>query len=87
MLWECSTYLYSNRADFLLKLLEKLENGFECFDALDRLRKSAFILGSTAKFHSSYIGMNIVCGSAYENGCMVLLCKVLSLVVDSCNLI
>ena len=24
----------------------------------------------TGKFHSSYIGMN-VCGSAYENGCMV----------------
>ena len=24
----------------------------------------------TCKFHSSYIGMN-VCGSAYENGCMV----------------
>ena len=24
----------------------------------------------TGKFHSSYIGMN-VCGSTYENGCMV----------------
>ena len=24
----------------------------------------------TGRFHSSYIGMN-VCGSAYENGCMV----------------
>ena len=24
----------------------------------------------TGKLHSSYIGMN-VCGSAYENGCMV----------------
>ena len=24
----------------------------------------------TGKFHSSYIGMN-VCGSAYENGCVV----------------
>ena len=27
-------------------------------------------LTRTGKFHSSYIGMN-VCGSAYENGCMV----------------
>ena len=27
----------------------------------------------TGKFHSSYIGMN-VCGSAYENGCMVDTC-------------
>ena len=26
--------------------------------------------GNTGKFHSSYISMN-VCGSAYENGCMV----------------
>ena len=26
--------------------------------------------GDTGKFHSSYISMN-VCGSAYENGCMV----------------
>ena len=27
----------------------------------------------TGKFHSSYIGMNVifVCGSAYENGCVV----------------
>ena len=26
--------------------------------------------GGKPKFHSSYIGMN-VCGSAYENGCVV----------------
>ena len=131
MLWECSAYS-SSRADFLLKLQEKLGNGFERFDALDSLGKSSFILGSelweenfdsllplfkdyvvniwearkigddssqsqssagdlgeftgiegqsgknmyqggkpdTGKFHSSYIGMN-VCGSAYENGCVV----------------
>ena len=38
---------YSNsRADFLLKLQEKLRNGFEHFDALDSLGKSSFILGS-----------------------------------------
>ena len=38
---------YSNsRADFLLKLQEKLGNGFERFDALDSLGKSSFILGS-----------------------------------------
>ena len=34
------------RADFLLKLQEKLGNGFERFDALDSLGKSSFILGS-----------------------------------------
>ena len=45
MLWECSAYS-SSRADFLLKLQEKLGNGFECFDALDSLGKSSFILGS-----------------------------------------
>ena len=28
---------------FLLKLQEKLGNGFECFDALDSLGKSSFI--------------------------------------------
>ena len=39
MLWECSAYS-SSRADFLLKLQEKLGNGFECFDALDSLGKS-----------------------------------------------
>ena len=33
----------SSRADFLLKLQEKLGNGFECFDSLG---KSSFILGS-----------------------------------------
>ena len=125
----------SSRADLLLKLQEKLGNGFERFDALDSLGKSSFILGSelweehfdsllplvkddvvdiweerkiklygddssqsqsstgdlgeftgiegqsgknmcqggkpdTGKFHSSYIGMD-VCGSAYENGCVV----------------
>ena len=39
--------IYSNsRADFLLKLQEKLGNGFERFDALDSLGKSSFILGS-----------------------------------------
>ena len=134
VLWECSAYSNS-RADFLLKLQEKLGNGFERFDALDSLGKSSFILGSelweehfdsllplvkeyvvnvwearkiklygddssqsqsstgdlgeftgivgqsgknmcqggkpdTGRFHSSYIGMN-VCGSAYENGCVV----------------
>ena len=31
---------------FLLKLQENLGNGFECFDALDSLGKSSFILGS-----------------------------------------
>ena len=45
VLWECSAYS-SSRADFLLKLQEKLGNGFECSDALDSLRKSSFILGS-----------------------------------------
>ena len=35
-----------SRADFLLKLQEKLGNRFECFDALDSLGKSSFILGS-----------------------------------------
>ena len=45
MLWECSAYSNS-RADFLLKLQEKLVNGFEHFDALDSLGKSSFILGS-----------------------------------------
>ena len=42
VLWECSAC----RADFLLKLQEKLGNGFEHFDALDSLGKSSFILGS-----------------------------------------
>ena len=33
---------------------------------------SLFCEPDTGKFHSSYIGMNVhVCGSAYENGCMV----------------
>ena len=36
MLWECSAYS-SSRADFLLKLQEKLGNGFKHFDALDSL--------------------------------------------------
>ena len=36
----------SSRADFLLKLQEKLVNGFEHFVALDSLGKSSFILGS-----------------------------------------
>ena len=45
MLWECSAY-NSSRADFLLKLQEKLGNGFERFAALDSLGKSSFILGS-----------------------------------------
>ena len=83
----CSTI-----TDFLLKLQEKLGNGFERFVALDSLGKSSTgdlweftgIEGQsgknmchgggkpdTGKFHSSYIiGMN-VCGSAYENGCVV----------------
>ena len=38
VLWECSAYCNS-RADFLLKLQEKLGNGFERFDALDSLGK------------------------------------------------
>ena len=43
---EVFSILYSSsRADFLLKLQEKLGNGFECFDALDSLGKSSFILG------------------------------------------
>ena len=45
VLWECSAYTNS-RADFLLKLQEKLGNGFERFDGLDSLGKSSFILGS-----------------------------------------
>ena len=45
VLWECSAYSNS-RADFLLKLQEKLGNGFERFDALDSVGKSSFILGS-----------------------------------------
>ena len=45
VLWECSAYCNS-RADFLLKLQEKLGNGFKRFDALDSLGKLAFILGS-----------------------------------------
>ena len=44
VLWECSAYSNS-RADFLLKLQEKLGNGFERFNALDSLGKSSFILG------------------------------------------
>ena len=36
----------SSRADFLLKVQEKLGNGFGRFDALDSLGKSSFILGS-----------------------------------------
>ena len=31
---------------YLLKLQENLGNGFECFDALNSLGKSTFILGS-----------------------------------------
>ena len=46
VLWECSAYYSNSRADFLLKLQEKLGNGFERFDALDSLGKSSFILGS-----------------------------------------
>ena len=31
-----------------------------------------YIKLDTGKFHSSYIGMNVhVCGSTYENGCVV----------------
>ena len=45
VLWECSAYSNS-RADVLLKLQEKLGNGFEHFDALDSLGKSSFVLGS-----------------------------------------
>ena len=45
VLWECSAY-GNSRADFLLKLQEKLGNGFERFDGLDSLGKSSFILGS-----------------------------------------
>ena len=41
-----SAYYCNSRADFLLKLQEKLGNGFERFDALDSLGKSSFILGS-----------------------------------------
>ena len=39
-------YNSSSRANFLLILQEKLENEFECFDSLDSLGKSSFILGS-----------------------------------------
>ena len=38
VLWECSANCNS-QADFLLKLQEKLGNGFERFDALDSLGK------------------------------------------------
>ena len=92
VLWECSAYS-SGRAD-LLKLQEKLGNGFECLDSLVYLRQR--VVGratgdledftgierqsgksmceggkpDTGGFHSPYIGMT-VCGSAYENGCVV----------------
>ena len=36
----------SSRVAFLLELQEKLGNGFKCFDSLDSLGKSSFILGS-----------------------------------------
>ena len=42
MLWECSAYSNS-RADFLLKLQEKLGNGFERFDASDSLGKNFYL--------------------------------------------
>ena len=42
----CGSVHSSSRADFLLKLQEKLGNGFERFDALDSLGRSSFILGS-----------------------------------------
>ena len=42
VLWECSAYS-SSRADFLLKLQEKLGNGFKQFDALDSLGKSSYL--------------------------------------------
>ena len=42
VLRECSAYSNS-RADFLLKLPEKLGNGFKCFDALDSLGKSSYL--------------------------------------------
>ena len=45
VLWECLIYS-SSRADFLLELQEKLGNEFECFNSLDSLDKSIFILGS-----------------------------------------
>ena len=46
-------YYYSNsRADYLLKLHEKLGNGFERFDALDSFGKSSFILGWEEHFDS-----------------------------------
>ena len=45
VLWECLIYS-SSRADFLLKLQEKLGNEFECFDLLDSLGKLCFILSS-----------------------------------------
>ena len=34
VLWECSAYS-SSRADFLLKLQEKLRSEYECFEALN----------------------------------------------------
>ena len=46
MLWECLTYSSSR------ELQEKLENGFECFDSLNSLGKSSFILGSEDCFDS-----------------------------------
>ena len=45
VLWECPTYS-SSRADFLLELQEKLENGFENLDSFDSLGKPSFILGN-----------------------------------------
>ena len=44
VLWECSAYYSNSRADFLLKLQEKLGNGFKRFDALDSLGKMSFYL-------------------------------------------
>ena len=40
------TQVYIPMTLHLLKLQEKLGNGFERFDALDSLGKSSFILGS-----------------------------------------
>ena len=43
----CGSVQHNSRADFLLKLQEKLGDGFERFDALDSLGKLSFILGGS----------------------------------------
>ena len=46
--------------DFLLKLQEKLWNGFKWFDAMDSLGKSSFILGSRLSEEDLYSLLHLV---------------------------